>query len=283
MASRPVAEKHVPSGGSSPQLHSFEVSVRGRAQGREVGGRWRATTTREALSLHPQEWQGAPLVIAVHSLDGAALDREELTLYLAEGEQLTLYEGEGLAEVSQLLGRLAIQVGELMRASRAAGSRRARPGPEHDRFFAPFLALRLKLEAEDDVKERHLAVAASELRTGVSDAIAAFAETRYPEGGADQRALLAELDEYMSPLFESLDRLDAAAIVARDASRSRRFAEWRRWRELLSESFVHAERAWMAAVPSLDEVPAVERVGQPTVNRAERRQHRGSRGGRRGG
>src|SRR5690606_1680554 len=173
-----------------------EATVQGSARGRDIAGRWHVSVTSASLALmSPHSPERASFTFAVAELEGAGLGEETLTLYLARGECLTFRESHRLGELSLRLDALCHEVGEVMRASRAAGSRRAGAGSEHDRFFAPFLAARLQLAEAADARARLDAANARELRSAVTGVVTHFAASRFPDDAADRRALLAELEE----------------------------------------------------------------------------------------
>ncbi|HLV25835.1 MAG TPA: hypothetical protein VKZ41_05955 [Gemmatimonadales bacterium] len=235
------------------------ASVHGSAGGRELSGRYRVTLDGGQLAFVSGEGEvPTSLYLPVRMLAGAQLSAGALVLRLESGESLTISDGDNLAALSGYLETAVCSVGEVMRSSRVAGSRRAAPGEDHDRFFAPFLAARLRLQEASDVRRKLEAVSAGELRAGVLRALDAFASERFRNEPADRRALGAELEEYAAPLFSALDELDAASAGAREAAPERAFTAWRSWRDAVANAFTQAERAWLRAMPVLEEFPRSE-------------------------
>lgn len=227
------------------------VRLSGRRGNDELAGIWQVAFLGGTLSLAQGDRK---LELPAGSLSGAELHAESLELSLTDGGQLVLEGSDRLRELASALDRAELQVGEMLRASRTLGSRRARPGTDHDTFFAPFLAARRSLAAREDLSpmgsldlpEVRL------LRPKVVEALSSIAASHFPEQPADRRALVAELDDCAAPLFGALDRLDAAAEDVRAAGSRNRYVAWREWRRALAECFLRAESSWMATLPALD-------------------------------
>ena len=169
-------------------------------------------------------------------------------------------------------GADAFALPELTRALRAFGSGRARPGSDHDRYFAPLVGpLR-------ELRERHArataapaagepwraadAVDAARVGAQVRATLAALAAERFPSAAPDRRALEAELLDEAEELLTALDALDTAAVVLRHASDADRSEAWHRWARTLASAFSAADRSWTRSLPALAEAPA-PKAGRP--------------------
>ncbi len=258
-----------PRAAASPE--PLNAAVTGSVGGRELSGRFRVALREHALYLDPADGnQGGgtrALNVAVRSVAGARLSAGVFELHLDSGDRLTFSGDDRLSELVVRLEQEVFAVGEVMRSSRAAGSRRAYPGEDHDRFFAPFLQARLRLEQAPDAGGKLEAVSANEIRASILGVLDSFSSERFHNEPADRRALLAELEEYVEPLLGALDRLDATSAAARRASPERAYAEWRVWRDALVDCFVEAERAWMRTAPVLREFPKPDPEERPSVSR----------------
>lgn len=248
----------------------LNAALVGRVWGRELSGRFRVALREHSLYLVPaddHDGNTRALSVPARSIAGAQLSAGILELSLDSGDRLTLSDDDRLHELLVRLEQEVFAVGEVMRSSRAAGSRRAYPGEDHDRFFAPFLEARLRLEQTSDARRRLEAFSASEIRAAVLGVLDRFASERFHNEPADRRALLAELEEYVEPLLGALDRLDASSATVRQAPPERSYAEWRAWRDTLVDCFVEAERAWMRAAPVLSEFPKPDPEERPSGSR----------------
>ena len=148
------------------------------------------------------------------------------------------------------------QLPEVTRALRAFGTRRGRPGSDHDRFFAPLLdPLR---RARDHVArgtgrpwEAAGHVDAAAVAAGVRAALDALAAEHGGPRPPDRRALAAELDELAEPLFAALDALGVAAASLAAADDAERPSAWRAWGAALARAFSAADGVWEAMLPAL--------------------------------
>ena len=210
---------------------------------------------------------GRQLSVPLAALGGVRVSAEEarsIALH-AGGASLELAPGDDSAEAFDALAReivaAAYALPEVMRGLRAYGSSRARPGAEHDRFFAPLVRpLReLRTAHEQSLGRRGVPWRAAEsvdaTRAGVElrATLAAFAAERFPrpESAPDRRALQAELEEEAEELFERLDALTAAAQRLHTAAEVERVAAWRAWTTALAATLDAADRCWARALPAL--------------------------------
>ncbi len=229
----------------------FEVAVRGTVRGREIAERRMAAVDGGALRLERLDDADRAARIPVARLDGVELDAGRLTLRFSSGDVLELTGSDRMGELAGAMDAAAFDIGELTRALRGVGSRRARPGSDHDRFFGPLLRARLAAAVATSPELRVAAIDATALGEEMALLIAALAADRHPDKPPDRRALEAELGELLDEMTMSLEPLDAAAAAFRAAPHAERYAAWRRWVAALRVTFAEADRAWLAALPVL--------------------------------
>jgi hypothetical protein len=204
------------------------------------------------------------LAFPIASLDGVRAPRgDERALAIhAGGRVIELAPHDDAADAFDAFVRAVVReafaLPEVMRGLRAYGSRRARPGADHDRFFAPLVTPLRALRAAHDRASGGAAAwracealdatrAGAELRA----ALAAIAAERHRESAPDRRALEAELEDEAEELFARLDALTAAAQRLHTAPDAERVAAWRAWTAALTATFDAADRCWSRAVPAL--------------------------------
>ncbi len=154
--------------------------------------------------------------------------------------------------------RRAFTLPELTRGLRAVGARRGAPGNEHDLWFGALLSARQEAARADSWDKQAAAFTPHSLRRQLVDSLAALAIARYPGSPADQRALVAALEELASPLGRALEAMDAAAERLRSAGDFERLIAWRAWVEAIRSSFAAADRSWLAMTPVLARHAPVE-------------------------
>jgi len=235
------------------------VRVRGLLRGAELSGEASLVIDARRLALVAEDAPAATIALA--ALDGLAVHDDahapRVTLFVAGGDVIDL----DAAPVAELLSAV-FPLPELTRALRAFGSARARPGADHDRFFAPLLEpLRRARAAHTSALVATGAPwsvaqlfdgarAASSLRT----VLAALAAERHAVAGPDRRALEAELLDESEEVFDALDALRASAQRLVESGDETRAAAWREWSAALAAVFRAADRAWVRSLPAL--VPA---------------------------
>jgi hypothetical protein len=163
----------------------------------------------------------------------------------------TMESPEGLDQAWALLVGRACPLPELARGHRLLGSRRGGPVDLQAKFLAPFLHGRRRLEEVADLDTRVAALDATLLRERMATALQAIAGLTYPSSAPDRRALEAELDESMSPLFRSLALMEVKARAFRDAPEALRFVAWRAWVVTVASVFAHADSSWARAAQLL--------------------------------
>lgn len=192
--------------------------------------------------------------IPLSTLDGVTARESHATLFVAGGKVIDL---DGV-DAGELLGAV-FALPELTRALRAFGSARARPGADHDRFFAPLIE---PLRRARVAHERALASADAPWSVAeffdVAVASKALRETlmqlageRFATPGPDRRALEAELLDESEEVFDALASLAAARQVLATASDETRASAWRAWSDALGTVFRAADRAWSRSLPAL--------------------------------
>ena len=140
---------------------------------------------------------------------------------------------------------------ELARGHRLLGSRRGGPVDQQGRFLAPLLQARRRLEEETDLEARVAAIEARALRERLDVALQAIAKDAYPLSHPDRRALEAELEEAMIPLFHGIKAMEATARHFRAAPEAIRFLAWREWVSSVSNVFAQADSGWAGAASLL--------------------------------
>src|SRR6185436_14529558 len=145
------------------------------------------------------------------------------------------------------------------RALRAFGSRRghrstrATATSDQQRFFAPLLAARRNAGVAIEPTVVVEAFSAASLAEALGTALRELALERHGENGPARRALEAELEELVEPLFAALKVLGDAGVRAAESPDDLRL--WRSWAGQLRLTFEAADRAWMALDAALDVVP----------------------------
>jgi hypothetical protein len=215
--------------------------------GAELAGSGTIALASDAIVLSAS---GTRLVVPIADLDGAHIEPTHLTLFHGSGDIFELTASAGLPPVGRAIVALACDVPELTVPLKALGSTRARPGVDHDRFFGPFLAARRAAARATEPDARLAAVDPAALASGVGRVVQELAAERYPKQPAERRAMEAELADLAQPVVESLDRLGAAADVARTAPDDTRFSRWRDWAAAYRDVFRAADRCWLQAIAS---------------------------------
>jgi len=106
-------------------------------------------------------------------------------------------------------------------------------------------------EEESDLEARVAAIDARALRERLDGALQAIAKDAYPLSNPDRRALEAELEEAMTPLFHGIRTMEATARHFRSAPEAIRFLAWREWVSSVSNVFAQADSGWASAASLL--------------------------------
>lgn len=241
-----------------PDAADVEVMVSataGQWDGQRLTGPARLRLTSDAVLLDAS--QGASLRARYADLHGAVWRTGALTIHAAAGAATveSPRTGAGLEQAWTTIIARACPVPEVARGHRRLGSRRGGHAAAQARFFAPLLQARRTLEEQPDLEVRVAGFDARLLRERIDSALAAIARDAYPASAPDRRALEAELEESMAPLFAALDGLSRAAGDFRAADEPVRFMAWRRWVAAAGSVFARADSAWSHAARLLPEQP----------------------------
>lgn len=200
--------------------------------------------TSEAMVIEPAtgaDWQAryAELrgggwrsgAIIVHGDDGTA----------------TIEGNAGLDQAWASLVARSCPLPELTRTHRLLGSRRGGSIEQQVKFLGPLLQARKRIEEVSDLDTRVAALDAKAMSERMIGAIQGIAKDIHGSSDPDRRAMEAELEEAMAPLFDGLDSLYAAAQLFRNAPEAVRFTAWRDWVSNATRVFVLADSSWARA------------------------------------
>jgi hypothetical protein len=200
--------------------------------------------TSDAIVIEPatgETWQAR-----YAELRGGGWRTGAIVVHGAEGS--AAFEGKaGLDQAWALLVARTCPLPELTRAHRLLGSPRGGAIDQQARFLAPLLQARKRLEEVSDLDTRVAALDARALSERMLGALQSIAKDVYATSDPDRRAMEAELEEAMSPLFAGLDAMQLAAQRFRNAPESVRFAAWRDWVFSVSRVFALADNGWAGA------------------------------------
>jgi hypothetical protein len=250
-AARAPAAHEVREAHAAPAV--IAVRVRGIVRGREIDADAGLSLDGDALRL---AWtQAAPWRLALDGLEGLTDGPGQLSLYLASGDVLECTGHDDLRLFARRIEAACCRVPELTRGLRTLGAVRgeAAPAPSgpdaaptpladaRDRWFAPLLAARRRLEGiSDPLRQVELADAGA-LAAALRDVILAVARDNAPGDAPAQRALAATLEDEAEGTFVALDRLALAADALSGGAADTRLADWRRWCDALHEVFREAD------------------------------------------
>ena len=226
----------------------IRARVRGRYRGHDLDGEVSLDVLEDALAM---AGGGREARIRIDRLDGLVWDAPRLMLHLHGGDVLELSGDPRLQLVGDELSRAVYAFPEITRTLHGLGSRRGRPGSDHDRFFGALLHARRLAEDGDRLEVRLAAFDAAALRAGIERTLGEMAAERFPESPPDRRALEAELQESAERLLLSLDALADAARTVLASEGATRFAAWRAWTRAARRVFEHADRCWLESLPAL--------------------------------
>ena len=188
--------------------------------------------------------QAAPWRVSLEGLDGVDYKTRECSLYLANGDVLTLTGSEQVRMLAAEISERTCVVPELTRGLRAFGSVRGAPGAVHDAWFAPLLAARRAVEGECNIDKQLAVMDASRMTTAMHDAMNQIAAIAAPGDPATGRAVEAAIEEEAEAMFAMLQRLSLAAEQLRSGQARTRIADWRRWVRALGDVYAAADEAW---------------------------------------
>ena len=162
----------------------------------------------------------------------------------------------GLQPFGQQLVTSALILPEFTRTMHGLGTRRGKPGAEHDRFFAGLLAARRAAQGFTEPDSRLSAFDAARLTQTLTTLLTDLSTERYPESAPDRRALEAELSECAERLFGALGALGEAADAIKASPAASRLARWREWTRTAHVVFQEADRCWISILPALGTAPS---------------------------
>jgi hypothetical protein len=238
-------------GESASGGRAVRVMIDGLFRGQELQGEGELVLEGHTIILVTER---AHVMLPLAEVEGVVHQADTLELHAVGGDVLRV-SGDETATVARELARRALVVPELTRSLRALGSPRAMPGPEHDRFFSPFLDARRAAERATTPESMQAALDARTLRAALSARLRECAAERYPSEPPERRALEAELFEYAADVLVSLGTLERTQEALRACGARERFARWRDWSTALHAVFASADACW----PTLGAVLVAER------------------------
>lgn len=223
----------------------------------QAAGRWAERALQEQVTVFVEahevvvrlEGTGEELAVAFTRITGAGWRGGVLSLHQG-GQELQLQGGEALDRAWHTLTRRACTLPEVARAMRAfGGAREARAGRDEigearQRFFAPLMQARRRLEGEEPLEWLVAGFDTAVLAERIRGAIGVIATERHPASPPHRRALEARLLDACEPLFDALEGVDAAARALQEGDDAQRFVRWRVWAERVRLLFASADRSW---------------------------------------
>lgn len=231
---------------------AFRATSSGRWNGRDVAGIVTLFLERDEVAVR-HESSGDEWAVPMHAVRGASWRAGALSLHLTD-DVLHLSGGDGLDRAWHVLSLRACALPEVARSLRAfarSGEEAKRHAAARERFFAPLLQARRRLEGEEPVEWRVAGFDAEALAERMRATVAAFALERHAERPAHRRALEASLLDACEPLFAQLAHVHAAARAVHEAEDAVRFVMWRGWAGEVRALFTHADRAWRGVAGAL--------------------------------
>lgn len=217
-------------------------SAAGHWRGRNLGGPVTLFVEQDEVVVRIES-SGDELVTPLHALSGAAWRAGVLWLHVPD-ETLQLSDGDALDRAWFAVSQRACALPEVARGLRALGAEHRRHAVARERFFAPLLQARRRLEGEEPVDWRVAGFDAETLSERFRAMLAALALERHADRPPHRRALEAGLLDACESLFAQLQRVAESGRAVHAADDSRRFTEWREWAREVRSLFAHADRAW---------------------------------------
>lgn len=231
--------------------HRIPVHVRGTLRGVEIDADATVRLVDDTVSMLVD---GREYTTRIDRIDGVEWESGVMTLHVGR-DTVELSGHAALQSLGAGIMATALALPELTRTMRGMGSRRGRPGAEHDRFFAGLLAARKSAEGFAEPESRLAAFDARRLMQSINMLLSELAAERFPESAPDRRALEAELLEYAERLQLAIETLGSAADDVRNGNNAARLARWRDWTRAAQRVFEEADRCWIAVLPALTAVP----------------------------
>ena len=232
--------------------HRIPVRVRGTLRGVEIDADATARLVDDTVSILVEERE---YTTRVDRIDGVEWESSVMTLHVGR-DRVAISGHAAIQSLGAAIMATALALPELTRTMHGLGSRRGRPGAEHDRFFAGLLAARRSAEGFTEPESRLAAFDARRLTQSITTMLSELAAERFPQSGPDRRALEAELFEYAERLQLAIDALGSAADEVRTGNSAVRLARWRDWTRAAQRVFEEADRCWIAVLPALTASPA---------------------------
>lgn len=259
-----------------PASHTGPISVRviGIVRGREIDAMAMASLDETTLVL---SWPtAAAWRLDLHGIEGiagaagaaatSATAACAMTVYLRDHDVLELTGGDDVRPFALALMDRACRMPELTRGLRELGAvRRSDVRSDgrsplhlaHDRWFAPLLEARRRVQGISDPSRQVMLMDGRTLAEEMTRAIAEIAAllsgttaTSHDagavegDGAAEQRALEAAIEDETAPLFRALAHLALTGDVVRTGAQDTRFADWRRWVDAARTTYAAADEAW---------------------------------------
>jgi hypothetical protein len=236
---------------------ALRVAISGLLRGRDLAGEALLALEEDALVLSTGRGR---IIFPLATIEGVRAAPGTLEIYLRAGDAIRVSGPPGLFAFAEDLAGRVYALPDLTLSLRTFGSRRAIPGPDHDRFFAPLLAARRAASDAPTWREALDAFDAAVLRAGVAERLREFAAERYPDDPPERRALEAELFESAEALLARLAALERAQRALAASEDAERFLQWRAWSAALGGVFETADACWLALAAIL----VSERRGEPS-------------------
>lgn len=227
------------------------VKVRGTVRGTVIDADGTVRVVGDVVAIHIDDREHTA---RIDRIDGVVWEEPVLTLHIAR-DTVELSGHAGVQPLGAHIVTTALVLPELTRTMQGLGSRRGRPGADHDRFFTALLTARRAAEGFVEPESRLAAFDSKRLSQTLTTLLTEFAAERYPESPPDRRALEAELFEYAEPLYATLEALGEAAEQVRSSGTAVRLARWREWTRAAHRVFEEADRCWIAVLPALTASP----------------------------
>ena len=227
------------------------VHVRGMLRGVDIDADATARMVDDVVSILVENREYS---VRVDRIDGVEWESDVLTLHVAH-DAVELSGHAALHTLGFQIMATALALPELTRTMHGMGSRRGRPGAEHDRFFAGLLAARKSAEGFAEPESRLAAFDPHRLTHSINTLLSELAAERFPQSAPDRRALEAELLEYAERLQLAIETLGSAADEVRAGNNTVRLARWRDWTRAAQRVFEEADRCWIAVLPALSASP----------------------------
>ncbi|HEX6053314.1 MAG TPA: hypothetical protein VFZ21_28795 [Gemmatimonadaceae bacterium] len=230
-----------------PETIRIPVRVQGTVRGVVIDADGSVRLADNVVSVAIDDREHA---LRIDRMDGVVWEPPRLTIHIAR-DRIALSGHAALQPLGSQIVTSALALPELTRTMHSLGSRRGRPGADHDRFFGSLLAARRAAEGFVEVESRLVAFDSQRLAHSLTTALGELAAERYPNSPPDRRALEAELLEHAERLVETLTSLGDAAARVRESGSEARLARWREWTWAVQRVFEEADRCWVASIPAL--------------------------------